>query len=102
MKIEFRHSFGKEEALARLQALTGYWDHKHGIRSDWDGSTARIKGKVKGVSFEGTLEVLPDQLTADMKVGFLAEKLGGRAYVERKLGEYLDPKNTLEDLKARG
>lgn len=46
--------------------------------------------------------MLADGLTGEFKVGFLAEKLGGRAYVERKLGEYLDPKISLEDLKARG
>ena len=33
-------------------------------------------------------------------VGFLAEKAGGRAYVEHKLDEFLDPKHSLEQLRA--
>ncbi len=101
MKFEYRHSFTQEEALARVQALTTYWDRKHGIRSDWNGSSAFVKGKVKGISFEGTMTVRADALAADMKVGFLAEKLGGRAYVERKLRDYLDPNNKLDDLQKR-
>jgi hypothetical protein len=100
MKLEFPHSFNQEEAVARVQALTTYW-RKHGIQSDWTGNSAFVKGKVKGISFEGTMVVKDRALSADMKVGFLAEKLGGRAYVERKLGEYLDPKNNLEDLQKR-
>ncbi len=36
-----------------------------------------------------------------MNAGFLAERLGGRAYVERKLDDYLDPKKTLAELRAR-
>ena len=41
------------------------------------------------------------RLTADIDAGFLAERLGGKAYVEGKVNEYLDPKQTLEQLKAR-
>jgi hypothetical protein len=100
MKFEFPHSLSEDEALARVQALTTYWG-KYGVNADWQGRTARIKGKVKGISFEGTMEIRARVLAADMKVGFLAEKLGGRAYVERKLGEYLDPRKSLEELRAR-
>jgi hypothetical protein len=36
-----------------------------------------------------------------MKVGFLAERLGGRSYVENKLRDYLNPANSIESLRAR-
>ena len=101
MKIERPHSFSKDEAVGRIRALTDYWQNSYGIRTDWQGDTARVKGKVKGISFDGTFTVTDRQLEADVKVGFLAEKLGGRDYVERKLADYLDAKNTLEELQAR-
>lgn len=100
MKLEYPHSFTPEEAQARIRALTDYW-MKYGIQSSWRGDSAEISGKVKGVSFSGTLRLGAGALTGEVKVGFLAEKLGGRAYVERKLSEYLDPKVTLDELKAR-
>jgi len=101
MKLERQHSYSQEEALARVRALTDYWDTHHGTRTVWDGTTARINGKVKGISFDGNFRVEPGLLLAEVKVGFLAEKIGGKAYVERKLTDYLDPKNTLESLQAR-
>ncbi len=101
MKIDRPHSFNKDEALGRIKALTDYWHNKHGIRTDWQGDSARVKGKVRGISFDGTFTVFDQQLKADVKVGFLAEKLGGRDYVERKLADYLDANNSLEALQAR-
>jgi hypothetical protein len=100
MKLEYPHSFTQEEVQARIRALTDYWT-KYGIQSTWQGESAQISGKVKGVSFSGTLWLKPGALTGEVKVGFLAEKLGGRAYVERKLTEYLDPKVPLAELQAR-
>ena len=38
---------------------------------------------------------------ADVDAGFLAEKLGGRKYVEGKLEDYLNPARSLEELQAR-
>ena len=100
MKLQYPHAFTPEEAQARIRALTDYWT-KYGIQSSWNGDSAQISGKVKGVSFSGTLRLAPGALTGEVKVGFLAEKLGGRAYVERKLAEYLDPKITLTELQSR-
>ncbi|MCK5799245.1 MAG: polyhydroxyalkanoic acid system family protein [Deltaproteobacteria bacterium] len=100
MNIDKKHSLDKEDALARMQALTNYWK-KHGINAQWDGDRTSISGKIKGFSFKGTLEVRSDHVHATVEANFLARKAGG-AYVERKLKDYLDPKNSLEDLKARG
>ncbi len=100
MKIEYPHSFPIEEAVARMRALTDYWDQKYGIASEWQENCARIKGKVKGIVFDGTFEIEANRLLAEVQVGFLAEKLGARSYVEQKLAHYLDPKNTLEGLRA--
>ena len=42
----------------------------------------------------------PSALRAEVKVNFLAQKIGGRDYVEGKLAHYLDPGVTLEQLQA--
>jgi hypothetical protein len=99
MDIEKSHSFSKEEALERLQSLTDYWQ-KHGVSSSWDGSQGKIDGKVKGFSFQGEIRVEERRVLASVKANFIARKAGG-AYVKGKLEDYLDPKNSLESLKAR-
>jgi hypothetical protein len=101
MKLDKPHSHSQEDAVARIRALTDYWDTRHGTRTVWTGNSARISGKVKGLSFDGTFTVEERRLIADVKVGFLAEAIGGRGYVERKLDDYLNPNNTLESLRAR-
>jgi Putative polyhydroxyalkanoic acid system protein (PHA_gran_rgn) len=101
MKLEKPHSFSQEEAVARIKALTTYWDTRYGTRTTWTDNRAHIKGKVKGISFEGKFSIDDRCLLADVKVGFLAEKIGGKAYVVRKLDDYLRETNTLQALQAR-
>ncbi len=100
MKITKPHSFSADDAVARLRALTQYWDSRYGTRTSWTGNAARIVGKVKGIKFDGKFSVADSSLNADVKVGFLAEKMGGRGYVEHKLEQYLDPNTTLDALKT--
>ncbi len=100
MKITKPHNFSADEAAARLQALTSYWDTRYGTRTSWAGTRATIKGKVKGIKFDGNFSVTESNLSADVKVGFLAEKMGGRGYVEHKLEQYLDPNTPLDGLKT--
>ncbi len=99
MDIEQNHSFSKEEALERLRSLTDYW-RRHGVSSSWDGDSGTISGKVKGFSFEGEIRVDASRVRASVKANFIARKAGG-AYVKGKIADYLDPKNSLESLKAR-
>ena len=100
MLMERPHGFSAEEALARIQALTTYWT-QYGVRAQWTGNTAFVDGKVKGVKFRGEIRVEAHSIVADIKAGFLAEKLGGKKYVERKINDYLDAANSLEELQAR-
>ena len=101
MKITYPHSFSADEALGRVRALTDYWSKKYGVSISWNKHSADVRGKVRGMSFSGVIQIEDALLAANFKVGMLAEKLGGRAYVERKLGEYLDPDQTLDTLRAR-
>ncbi|MBW2459210.1 MAG: polyhydroxyalkanoic acid system family protein [Deltaproteobacteria bacterium] len=93
--------FPQAEALERLQALTEYWVAKHGLSASWTGSEGQVSGRVKGVKFSGVIKVAEGRVTADVKAGFLAEKLGGRKYVEAKFADYLDPKHSVAELRAR-
>lgn len=98
-KIEKSHTFSQEEALERMQALTEYWK-KHGVTAQWNGMSGKIKGKVKGMAFEGELMIEARRIRATVKANLIARKVGS-AYVESKIADYLDPRNTLDALKAR-
>jgi len=95
------YSFPEEEAIARLTALTDYWHAKHGLEVRWQGDRVTLRGKVMGVKFDGDVRVGGGAVRAEVEAGFLAEKLGGRKYVEGKLDDYLDPATSLESLRAR-
>lgn len=102
MKLERRYALSEDDALARAHALTDYWAKKHGVRVEWRGDgEVRLSGRVMGVKFDGVVHLGGGSIRAEMDAGFLAEKLGGRAYVERKLDDYLDPAKTLDELRAR-
>lgn len=90
-----------EEALARLQSLARYWNKKWGIDPGWRDSTANFDGRIKGVKFRGTVKIGDGRVEANIDAGFLAEKLGAKRYVSRKVDDYLNPANSLESLNAR-
>lgn len=101
MKIERTHSFPGDEAQQRILALTEYWGSKYGIKSEWTGGSARIKGRVKGISFDAKVDVGATKITCEADVGFLAERLGARSYIEKKLDEYLAPATALPALARK-
>ena len=101
MSFDKTFDFPQAEAVERLQALTDYWVAKYGLQGSWSGSEGQVSGKVKGVKFSGVIKVVEGRVTADVKAGFLAEKLGGRQYVEGKLADYLDPSRSVAELRAR-
>jgi len=101
MRIERRHSFPVDEARQRVQAMTDYWRNRYGINIDWSGNTGRSKGRVKGISFDAQIVVAEKLILCEADVGFLAERLGARAYIERKLDDYLDPQKPVASLPRR-
>ena len=98
MKIDRNHTFSVEEARTRLEALTTYWQTKYGIRPKWSGNTLRCRGSVKGIDFDAKMDILDRVVKCEADVGWLAERLGARAYIEKKLTEYLDPGRKVEAL----
>ncbi|MCB9600076.1 MAG: polyhydroxyalkanoic acid system family protein [Sandaracinus sp.] len=101
MILDHAYTIADEDAVARLHCLADYWHAKHGVKARWEGHHAHFDGKVMGVSFAGKVVIGNGRVHADVKAGFLAEKLGAKAYVQRKLTDYLDPAKTVEELRAR-
>ena len=100
MSLEkYPHAFSKEEATARVKALTDHWQQHYGVQTTWQGSIGRMKGRVMGVSFSGTFEVTDTELLLrEAKYSRLGLLLGGRHYAQRKLDHYLDPNIPLSQL----
>ncbi|MFK7989691.1 MAG: polyhydroxyalkanoic acid system family protein [Sandaracinaceae bacterium] len=101
MRFERPYELEDEDVVARLRALTDYWKAKHGIDSQWTGNGVRLKGRKMGVKYDARVTIGGGQVRADVEAGFLAEKLGAPAYVERKVADYLDPAQSLSSLRAR-
>ena len=98
MEISKTHSFSRDEAKSRIDLLLTYWKEKYGLTYAWVEDKATVNGKVKGIEFDGSLAVEDERVFADIDVGFLAEKLGGRQYVEHKVDTYLDAATNVDAL----
>lgn len=101
MILDHPYTMSDDDAVERLKALADYWDARYAVKARWEGHVAHFDGKAMGVRFSGLVEVTGGNVHADVKAGFLAEKLGAKAYVQRKLVDYLDPSNTLDELRSR-
>ncbi len=91
LKLAEPHLFSRSEARARVQQLLDYWSSEFGVQRSWQGDTARIRGTVMGVPFDGNVVVGDhDVLASTSDPGLL---LRGKAvdYVQRKLKKYLHP-----------
>ncbi|MEM9068678.1 MAG: polyhydroxyalkanoic acid system family protein [Myxococcota bacterium] len=100
MVLDSPYDCDDAEALERMLALSAYWDRKYGVRMNWEGSTATLDGRTKGVKYKGIVKVGAGRVYAEIDAGFLAEKLGGRKYVEKKVRQYLDPQKTVAELRS--
>jgi hypothetical protein len=101
LKLERRYELAEEDALARAHALTEYWSRRHGVNVEWRDGEVSLWGRALGVKYDGVVTIGNGLIRAEMNAGFLAEKLGARGYVERKLDDYLDPAKSIEELRAR-
>jgi hypothetical protein len=91
MHFDVQHHFSKADARARTQMLFDYWKKAYGVDSAWQGDTARISGRVMGVTIDAVLVVTDD------RVGGEGEDPGpfvrglARSYITKKLQKYMDP-----------
>jgi hypothetical protein len=96
----YPHRLSQDEALARIQALTAFWDAKYDTRTEWTGYRGTISGRVLGLSFSSWFQVDPDRIFGELKVSVIAVKMGGKRYLKRKMDHYMNPAIPLEELRA--
>lgn len=99
MSLDVPHSLSKDEARARLQALTEAWARKHGVKSTWTGDSVELNGKVMGIALEATMRVLDKKISGEATDPGMLLRGQAKKYVEKKFAAYLDPKKTLADLQ---
>jgi hypothetical protein len=89
MHITHPHALGKDEARARIQRLTDYWENKYGVAAAWDGNCAKISGKVKGITFDAAITVGDTEVEAKgSDLNWLVRR-AAESYIRDKLDEYL-------------
>lgn len=98
MHIDFPHRLSRDEARTRLQALGDYLQNKHGIAVNWQGDRASIKGRYMIVAIEGTVALDEGKVTFDGKDPGMLWRSKAKDYLTHKLGKYLDPSTTAEQL----
>jgi len=60
-----------ERKIAVLLAQFG--DHAGDVRHDWTGDTLQFKGKARGFTVEGTVEITDSEVVIDGKLPLLAK-----------------------------
>lgn len=98
LKFEVPNSLSIDDAKKRVEALLGYWGRKYGVKSEWSGEKATMKGKAMGVSIDGNLEVLGAKISGEASDPGMLLRGQAQKYLTRKFAEYLDPKRSLEDI----
>ncbi|HLU67546.1 MAG TPA: polyhydroxyalkanoic acid system family protein [Kofleriaceae bacterium] len=98
MKFDYPHSLVKEEALERLVRLGEYLHNRHGIQVSWSGEVGSFRGKYLVVSIEGQLSLGDGVVHVTGKDPGLLWRKQAIAYLQRKLGAYLDPNRPVQEL----
>jgi hypothetical protein len=83
MRIAVPHHTTKELARTRVeqkidQLLGQFGGHAEEMSHAWSGDTLRFKGKAKGFSLAGTVEITNGEVIIDSKLPFLAMPFEGR------------------------
>jgi len=101
MNFDFPHTFSKEDARKRLEALGEYLSNRHGIRVVWSGDKASVNGKYLVVSIEAQMTLSDKNVAVTGKDPGMLWRKKAVGYLKEKLEIYLDPKTTLESLPRR-
>ncbi len=98
MNFNFSHQLPLEDARQRVQALSEYLSNRYGVSIHWNGNRASISGKYLVVRIDGTLIVSKDKIACEGQDPGLLWRKKATQYVQKKLGQYLDPNVPLEEL----
>lgn len=83
MRVAVPHNTTREAARrkvdSRLNQLLGqFGGHADDVQHEWLGDTLRFKGKARGLTVEGTVEVTDAAVIIDGKLPLLAKPFEGR------------------------
>ena len=91
MRIAIPHNTTKDSARQRVEekisALLGQFSHHaEDIQHSWTGDTLTFKGKARGLSIEGSVDVTATEVIIDAKLPLMAKPFesGIRQQVERE------------------
>lgn len=101
MKFDVPHSLPKEEAKKRLEQLVSYWGNKYGVRSQWNGDSATISGKVMGISLDASFEVRDGLIAGEGTDPGMLLRSKAKQYIQTKVGAFLDPNQSPDPAKLR-
>lgn len=91
LQLAQSHAFSRSEARVRVQQLLDYWSTRFGVQRTWQGDTARVRGSVMGVPFDGLVVVGDHEVSASTSDPGLLLRSTALDYVQRKLKKYLHP-----------
>ncbi|HEY0144262.1 MAG TPA: polyhydroxyalkanoic acid system family protein [Thermoanaerobaculia bacterium] len=83
MRVAVPHNTTKANARATVDRkldvmLRQFGGHAEDLHHEWIGDTLRFKGKARGFSIEGTVEITEAAVIVDGKLPFLALPFEGR------------------------
>lgn len=83
MRIAVPHNTSKPVARGKVdqrlgQLLAQFGGHAEEIEHEWSGDTMRFRGKARGMSVEGTVEVTDAAVVIDAKLPMIAKMFEGR------------------------
>lgn len=83
MHIAVPHNTTKDLARQRVEQKLGqllgqFGQHAEDLHHEWTGDTLRFKGKARGLSVEGTVEVTDADVVIDGKLPLIAKPFEGR------------------------
>ncbi len=87
IKIEKHHSLGRDEAHRRVVEMAPKLRDKYGVKLDWQGDKAQLKGS--GVS--GHIDIDDSKVEVQLKLGLLLRPMSGkiREAIERQIDRAL-------------
>jgi Putative polyhydroxyalkanoic acid system protein (PHA_gran_rgn) len=99
LNIEHKHGFADDEARTRVQALADYMCAKHGMQVSWvDDTCFRMHGKYKIVNIDATIKLSSGKIDVVGKDPGMLWRGPAKAYITKKIEQYLDPSATPESL----
>lgn len=83
MRIAVPHYSSKAKARQQVEQKLGqllgqFSHHADDLHHEWTGDTLRFKGKARGLSVEGTVEITDAEVIIEAKVPLIAKPFEGR------------------------